>query len=615
MDSGQRMNQELHNYLRRCRNPGFAMAAVASLHRRAFWSLLRRVAPRHQRLFLPAGVRAGRRLLLSSLTDRGPDPVITPPGQRTGYLLSLATGTLAWDGEQSWSTVFDDPEETDSLHRWNWLLRSAGREEGPPMSFEAGLSLVRSWLHWDSTSQEISHDTYSACERIANGCLFILLHGQCDVPHDIALCFRGMTRSIAQNLEYGRADLTGNHAFNNARALLIAGVMVDIPEAVRLAEAIASERLPVLVTSEGFLREGSMHYHFLFTRWVLEMLWLTGGAARPALVDLLAHYGRRLVERCWFFLVQGAEGCWEAPLMGDVSPDCPPEWLYALPWSAPARELMAPPTLPRPPPRPGWAAHFGCAGGSGSARPDQVLQYPESGWYRVDRHPWTLFVHGLSTDGRTRAGHQHHDLVGFSLFLHGAPLMPDCGRLNYTKSPLGTYGLSSFAHNSIWIDGLAPCSEGPTWLSSRYRSARVCVSVTDTSDHTEVHIEHDGFRRGSRSGVLHSRRIRLTANAVTIVDAFKDCRRLDVDVRFHFAPGIPIHEGTDAGAWRVGEVAAFRASGAKQVSVQSGLNRPPFGGLFFPAYGLEHHAHTIHLSYEVACPGAIIHTLTQGPCH
>jgi len=128
--------------------------------------------------------------------------------------------------------------------------------------------------------------------------------------------------------------MTGNHAFNNARGLLFAGIVSGLPYATELAFEIFKERLPKLVTDDGFLREGSSHYHFLFTRWVLEVQWILSGTKNKELQSIVRPFAVNLVKRCWFFLVQNRKTKhWSIPLVGDISPDFPPEWLLSVPWS------------------------------------------------------------------------------------------------------------------------------------------------------------------------------------------------------------------------------------------------------------------------------------------
>jgi len=98
-------------------------------------------------------------------------------------LLQLAVGTHQVERDSDWAVSFDDEEETASLHRWNWLLRTTAEDQAP-LSREAGLSLMRSWTRWQSLAGG-AHDAYTSGERIVNGTLFMRLMGDGDIPQDI----------------------------------------------------------------------------------------------------------------------------------------------------------------------------------------------------------------------------------------------------------------------------------------------------------------------------------------------------------------------------------------------------------------------------------------------
>ena len=114
-----------------------------------------------------------------------------------------------------------------------------------------------------------------------------------------------------KNLSHG--SYTGNHAFNNARGLLFAGIICKLPFAKELAFEIFKERLPKLVTADGFLREG-VHYHFLFTRWVLEIEGFCQ-INNKEIKNVIRPYAINFVKRCWFFLLKTKTEQWSILLL------------------------------------------------------------------------------------------------------------------------------------------------------------------------------------------------------------------------------------------------------------------------------------------------------------
>jgi hypothetical protein len=307
------LRSESETYVLRCLNPVFLWHAVAATVSRAGLSCAVRLGPNAISILQPPAIRSLRRRVIDlRLSQTAP-----PEGGPEVAVLQLAVGTHVIRADSDWSVSFADEEETASLHRWNWLLRTAP-EEATPFPQQLGLSLMRSWMRWN-LSADVQHDAYTVGERIVNATIFLRLGGEESLPQDVAEALQTMGQGVAKQLEYYPGELTGNHAFNNSRALFFAGAAAGLPGARDLAFAVASERLPQLVTADGFLREGSSHYHFLFTRWVLEMLWLAHEVEDQSFIELLSPYATRLVQRCWFFLVfQESTSSWQIPIVGDL---------------------------------------------------------------------------------------------------------------------------------------------------------------------------------------------------------------------------------------------------------------------------------------------------------
>lgn len=456
-------------------------------------------------------------------------------GLLQGIELVLIGRSIEYVEGGTWTRVFDDEEETTALHRWGWLLRSL--TDGKKITREQGLYLMRDWVITCEADKNMAADAYSSAERISNGALFLRLTGDCTVPKDIQLAFERMGRSVARYLEYHPGDRTGNHAFNNARGIFIAGVIVGDEDMIALANAIFRERLPVIVTSDGFLREASSHYHFLFTRWVLEVLWFADVYGQVETQQIFRPYVSKLVERCWFFLVRSREsGAFDIPLIGDISPDFPPDWLISLPWCQLAVEHYGHRLIPIfRQEKNGWASLFGFYQGQNCAYQEITTYFPQSGWFRLSHEEMTLFCFAEGADGNIRADHKHDDLCSFVCFYRGEVFLIDCGRLNYTPSVQGYYGKSIYAHNSLTVDGMSPSVEPKSWIAPAYSSVQVNATVTIFKHGIKLILEHDGFRRIVGKQITHRREICLDNARLRIQDSFGGNGLIDVRLRFHVA--------------------------------------------------------------------------------
>lgn len=558
------MSKEMIFFLRRLLQPLCLVRAVGATAAKATRALSRRARPPMH--YYPEAVRtAWQRLdrspVLNGVPSKPVPEVILPTGR-----LQLAGGHLDYVGEPAWETHFTDTEESDSLHRWNWLLTSV--VELPKAEWEqTGLALVHSWVRRRAEqSTAWGGDPYSTGERVSNFCLFWSLLGHrdsagrlTDVPEDIHAALHGMAVSLADRLEYSGEESTGNHALNNARALFFAGQFLGWSSGTELALAIMQERLPKLVTADGFLREGSSHYHFLFSRWVLEMLWVADQSGHGSAAAWLRQFAPRLVERCWFFLVpQPGAGCWKMPLVGDVSPDFLPDWLLALPWSAIALREFHPVSLPEPPLTRGWAGLWPeIAGGetrraAGAMSPMQQ-SYPRSHWLRLDCHDWTLFIHAGSDDGVIRASHRHTDLGAFSLFYRGTEVFADCGRASYSKDdPLGEYGLSARSHNTVLLDGCGPMAEMRlSRLPPFYRAVKVSTELCESDGGIILTLSNDGFSRLRGRTVVHTRTFSLGSGRFSVEDRVRGSGAHNAQVIFQCGPDVKVAVTPVAGCFEL----------------------------------------------------------------
>ncbi len=602
------MTPELANYLRRHRDPRFALRGLSRLFSRACLSVAYRIAPA-SRFECPPEIAPLRKRVLGTRQEGQPTDSAEMP---LATSVPLATGWFSISGANDWFTVFDDVEQTVALHRWNWLLRGL-TAEAERLERERGIALMRSWIATCGALGAPSDEPYTVGERIANGCLFLMLTESGDVPPDLAAAFRAMGVKLADRIEYYRSGDTGNHAFNNARALMFAGLVAGLDEATDLALAISRERLPELVTPEGFLREGSSHYQFLFTRWVLEMLWLAERENHSDFVDLLTPYARRLVKCCWFFLVHSEESGWTFPLFGDVSPDFPPDWLIGLVWSNPACSVYTPEELPPAPAGRGWQNLFRVVSGSAVRHNLGVSDHSADGWIRIDHATWTMILHAERRSG-FRSGHSHSDLGSFVLYRDGQPVLIDCGRVDYTLSPLSKYGKSADAHNAIMIDGLGVSADGPSWLSAAYVRVRAIATVERDGNALVVTLDHDGFSRISSGAITHRRTFTLVPGAVTVRDEIRGKGQHRLAARCHFAARIEVVPMASLRWSLKGADAILETDGLPDSAILIGCGTPPIGGLNFPAYGVQQVINTLELSGIVTLPVALTQAIRRESC-
>lgn len=545
-----------------------------------------------RRMFYPAEL-----LSIFSLMDRAPVKYfsLSPRGLCGGpRRLKLATGWLHFDTLPFWGQAFDDDEQYLSLHRWNWLLRALTDEEDD-IRVEWGVSLVRSWISSMTIFPKgVAGEPYTSGERISNICLFFRhIQGTwTNLPADLVSCIRAMGFDLSRRVEYQDGELSGNHVVNNARSLLFAGHCTQTPELIEFGRVILAERLPKLVKS-GFLREGSSHYQFLFTRWLLELMMLAREQEDYQTVVLIEPYLPQLIAACEFFRVESTNGDFLIPTFGDISPDAEPAWLNELPASALVRDGQASG-------RKGWARLFPDAQSMNIAqisRSGVWRAFPDVGWYRLDFADWVAIWHAESSGGAAIASHAHHDTCSLVLYRKGREVLIDPGRFDYSGSAFGNYGIGARSHNSVTLDDRSPMvSRGDRFLPARYREATCSVVHQGHDTKAVVQIIHNGFERLGRGIAAHKRTFTFRADKVLIQDVFEGSGSYRMEARFHQ----PLPDPTRFAAGMYDQLPAplsfamqMDSDQPEQIQQQFMIaSESPLGGWRFPAYGIQEAALT-----------------------
>lgn len=601
------MQNETKNYYFRCVNPSFLISALSVLLWRVILAISRRIVPKYRALMLPKSISALRTLVLKSEISIPSEPSFS--NLKSGRL-KLTNKWLSYDEMPDWFVEFEDQEVLNSLHRWNWLLYGLTEENEFTLLRKEGLSLIRSWLKCCLHIERFHSDAYSASERIVNASIFLLTTGDKTVPQDIKNAFQYMGLGIAKNLEYYEADMTGNHAFNNARGLLFAGIISGLPYAEDLAFEVFQERLPKLVTNDGFLREGSSHYHFLFTRWALEIKWIASRSCNEKIAAFMNLYSVNLVKKCWFFLVNTSDsGQWNIPLIGDISPDFPPEWLLSLPWSVLALDVFTPDTLPLFEGERGWGALFGVNNGGDEFKRIGTESYPDSYWHRIEFNQFIFFAHAESSSGQLRSDHRHLDLTSFVLYHSGRPILIDCGRSDYTNSALSRYGRSALSHNSLIVNGLSADVDGPSWLQVAYKTLNVETELFVHDRSAIFTIKHDGFDRIANMNLTHAREFKFTSDSFEIKDILTGTGTCGLRICFHYSPEMRVSEVMESGFSFENMSAIFHFDSDLDAKVLSGESEAQIGGLFSTSYGTVSRCTTINIDGVVKLPANVISKL------
>lgn len=349
---------------------------------------------------------------------------------------------------------------------------------------------------------------------------------------------------------------TGNHVINNARAIYLAGVTFNCLEWRELAFLIIEREVPSMVTEDGFMREGSSHYQFLFTRWMLEVFYFASIVGDKKMTDFLLSYINLLIKRCHFFLIYNkAEEKWSIPLFGDISPDFSPEWLFMLPWSNLGAPLVSPLSQYRVDSANCWNSLWNDVSITDFHIDDKTNQkisagYPQSGWFRGYVQNSTVFLRVDKKLVPEYVGHHHNDIYHFCLFCQGYPVLIDSGRLNYNpNSKWSGFGISERAHNSILIDGLGSIPRNNNLYPKSYAQANNRVNFVKKNESITYSIYSSCFKR-IHSNISVIRKIILKKKQCIVEDIFDGKGKHQVESLFHWGDDVKV-VSLDENSWRI----------------------------------------------------------------
>lgn len=369
--------------------------------------------------------------------------------------LAGATYTIL-PGEEAelYSRSFHDTEQLLALHRFAWIY---DKDVEPDWA-------VRLWRQWLSVySNPVPGNwpwhPYTAAERLINLLYFFRNYGVPSPADESHIVLARHGPSIWDQLEFYGDAYTGNHLANNGRGLYLGGLQLNASDWIEAGSRILLHEADRIFDDHGFLNEGSSHYHLLATKWYAECWLAAEEAGRPEaarLGDIACH----ALSAASMFAMPGG-----LPLIGDISPDCPPDDLVCLAFGE----------------KTGWLERL-----SGTA-PETILScrveartsLKPSAWRRRQMGSWSAIWHAPPLGWPEQPGHAHQDFGGFELHYGNQRVLIDPGRLSY--GPEGEDDISAKSHNTLLIDGQGAYPENKPYYGKEFRE-KVCGPSPDYQD-------------------------------------------------------------------------------------------------------------------------------------
>lgn len=400
-------------------------------------------------------------------------PTAAPSGTLSLSLPGETVVVAAGAEDATMARPFADIETELALHRFAWLPL----QKADPSWVDA---LWRAWERRFAGGRDgWAWHPYTAAERAINILDFAARHGFPGDTAETAQFLADHGRHILENLEYFGDGYTSNHLANDGRGVHAIGLALGIDDYADAGARILLEEAKRIFLPSGVLREGSGHYHFLLLRNYLGA-WLMArahGRAEAAALEAIAARALAVVPR---LTLPGG-----LPLIGDVSPDCPPDFLTCL---FPGVEVGQ-----------GWGASLtpderdAVVGLRDGVPPVDLEALGADGWHRFDAGPWSFLCYVAPEGWPPMPGHGHQDMGGFEFHFEDEAVFRDLGRRGY--GPSGDADTAATAHNGFTIDGEDPYPRNRPHYDAAFRRAVGGPPPEVSKQAGEIVMIHQGFRR------------------------------------------------------------------------------------------------------------------------
>ena len=440
-----------------------------------------------------------------------------------------------------WSKTYADSEDTMSLHRFDWLITLLAFEQSNNLPSQ-GIDWIEDWIiNKEKINKEIGWDSYTVSERIVNWLMFLCavkpyINEKSNKIPLIESVLYDELKYLAFNLDYWGKD-TNNHILNNARALYIGGCLLGVPYAKKIGLAILKNETDQLLP-EGVLKEGSTHYQLLITRTFLEILWFSKMSNDINTYNWLKPRLVKMLDCCHLISINYNK----IPLVGDISPDYPPNWFFGYPFTyRNNKKILAP-----------WTRIWGdfknfnfCLLDLGLNNTSEVsISSPiNSQWHKYKNNNLLLFSTAMDGDIKS---HIHQDKGSLCVYYDNFPILIDPGLMKYTwKDPIVKFQSEVLSHSTISINkiGLIPSKLSQMDLMHKYFSKK----------NISYHIYEDGIKymmKGFRAlgrWVSWIREINLNNNELIINDFIETKKDEETQISYVFDKNINFNKDISKG--------------------------------------------------------------------
>tara|TARA_B100000767_G_scaffold268025_1_gene287640 strand:- start:525 stop:2273 length:1749 start_codon:yes stop_codon:yes gene_type:complete len=431
-------------------------------------------------------------------------------------IISLASTNLNVINNIEWEKNFKDPEDEERLHRFSWAIDCISKKK---ISDKELKWIENEIYYWYSSiyendknlySKSLKWEPYTVSERISNIFLFYNFLDK-EIPKSIKQRINNETIYLINNLEFFNNSIN-NHIINNSRAIYFASLICNNKNFKYISIKIFKSTINKLITSDGFLREGSSHYQVLFHRWIFEIFYFLKKNNDHKYASYIDKINKKLCNGTSFFIVKKNKTLFH--LFGDISPDFTPTWISDFPeiynlniikkknyasWNNLFLRIMDKKKL----------INF---------KKTKLIKKninKNSGWFKFTKFNHEIIFRLNKTQPPNFPGHYHHDAGHFVYSYKRDQIFVDTGRFNYHNS--NDYFAKN--HNTITINklGLTPINKV---LPFKYSQSFNTVKFKDDKEELRISLIMNGFSR-INVGSVWTRNIILRKKKIIINDCIQ----------------------------------------------------------------------------------------------
>lgn len=412
---------------------------------------------------------------------------------------------LGWDGPQR-----------EKLWRYNQHYFDDLNAQDAPARREWHAALVEDWVANNPPGKGNGWEPYPLSLRVVNWMKWAL-GGATFSPaawQSLAVQVRWLTGRLENHL-------LGNHLFSNAKALVMAGLFFEAPEAdAWLAKGlrILAREVPEQLLSDGGHFERSTMYHALALEDMVDLV----NATQCFTARLSSSQKRQVSDwpkrvramHAWLKSMCHPDG--EISLFNDAAFGIAPSMAEL---DSYARRVVRDVLIPDS---------------------SNLVHLRDSGYVRLAHGPAVALLDVAPVGPDYLLGHAHADTLSFELSVGAQRMLVNSGTSCYGSSAERLRQRGTSAHNTVIVDGQ---DSSEVWsgfrVARRAYPAALHIQNISTVAATEVSCAHSGYSRLPGQPV-HHRTWYMDEEGLIVTDRVEGLHQV-AEARFHFHPAVQVH--------------------------------------------------------------------------